>query len=78
MEACVRMIDLPVTVQGFTAVDEDGFFSIYINSRLSKCEQEKALMHEYNHILANDVYNNIPIEDAESNAELFILPERDS
>lgn len=68
MEICIRLTDLPVTVPGFSATDADGFISIYINARLSKEEQLKALVHELKHITSNDFYNDSPIEEVERNA----------
>ena len=65
MEICVRITDLPVTIPGFSAADEDGFISIYINARLSREEQLNAFLHELKHYVSNDIYNDLSIEDVE-------------
>lgn len=45
-----RLIDIPVEIRGFTLTDNDGNYNIYINARLSQAGQEKAYVHEINHI----------------------------
>lgn len=54
MEYCVRYIDLPCSVNGVTVPDVDGFYNIYINSRLSLEKQAQALKHELTHIARDD------------------------
>ena len=50
-------------------MDENCFYSIYINSNLSPEKQRKVLNHELRHILNNDFYNNKPIYDIEYNKD---------
>ena len=64
-EFSIRLMDLPHTVKGFVALDEDGFANIYINSRLSREEQRKAARHEINHLQNNDFYNDADIASVE-------------
>lgn len=54
---CVRLIDLDPTVRGVTAMDNDSFASVYINSRHSYDRQRKAFIHEIEHILHDDFDN---------------------
>ena len=52
----MRYINLPCSVRGLTVMDNEGFYNIYINARLSFEHQKKALMHELEHIIRNDFY----------------------
>lgn len=68
-EYIVRLIELPYKVNGLTVCDENGFYNIYINSRLSLELQNKAYKHELSHIAEDDFYNDKPIELCEALAE---------
>lgn len=57
----VRYIPLPWSVGGFVSEDADGFYNIYINSRLSMGQQAQALKHELEHIANEDIDSNVPI-----------------
>lgn len=61
----VREIEMPYSIKGAVTPNEDGTFSIYINSRLSEDQKRKALKHEEDHILEDDFYNEKPIEEIE-------------
>lgn len=62
----VRVIPFPVyTIGGMVTPNDDGTFSIYINSRLSLQRQKEALDHELDHIRNNDFYNGKPIQEIE-------------
>lgn len=65
MDYCIRYIALPVTVKGVTAMDSDGFYNIYINSRLSYEEQKKAIAHEMEHIARGDFFSFDTLEEVE-------------
>lgn len=58
-------MDLPHSVKAFVAMDDDGFYNIYINSKLSREEQRRAAAHELNHIALDDFYNNKDIRTVE-------------
>lgn len=63
----VRIVPLPVGINGFTAIDYDGIYNIYINDRISYCMQLDAYKHEVQHILHGDFENSkniIKIETA--------------
>ena len=51
---CVRLIDLDTHVRGVTAVDENGFASVYINARQAQPAQCAAFLHELEHIKRDD------------------------
>ena len=61
----VYMIPMYGDVEGCVTMDENCFYSIYINSNLSVEKQRKVLEHELRHIINNDFYNNKPITDIE-------------
>ena len=62
----VRLVDLPSKVDGMVSVDDDGFYNIYLNARLTRERQRKALRHELDHIAEDDLYNTRPIEVVEN------------
>lgn len=64
-EYVVRLIDLPCAVKAMTALDDEGFPNIYINSKLSQEAQYKALKHELNHLDRDDFYNDLDIRTVE-------------
>ena len=68
-EYCIRQMDMPCTVKGFVALDEDGFSNIYVNSRLSQEEQYKAAVHELRHVAKDDFYNDDSIRGVENDGE---------
>ena len=65
-EVVVRYINLPMTVRGITAVDEDGNYNVYINSKLSSDRQRIALEHEMTHVNRGDFQSFDDIEDIEN------------
>lgn len=52
----VRQFPMPATVRGFVAPNDDGTFSIYINSNLDAMQQRKTLEHELKHIKKDHFY----------------------
>ena len=65
----VRLIDLEVNVGGLIAVDEEGFVNIYLNARLSREAQLKALRHELRHYYRDDLYSDADIREVERLAD---------
>lgn len=61
----VRLIELPCRVGGMVSQDEEGFYNIYINARLSLAGQKRALKHELDHISGDDLNNAKSIMDIE-------------
>ncbi len=49
-----RIVNLPDRVKGYTSVDSDGNYNIYINSGLSLDMQRRTYVHEITHIKRND------------------------
>lgn len=62
----VRLVDLPARVGGMVSVDDEGFYNIYLNARLTRERQRKALRHELDHIAEDDLYNTRSIEAVEN------------
>ncbi|MBQ3146833.1 MAG: hypothetical protein IJB91_03800 [Oscillospiraceae bacterium] len=57
----VRSIPLPEAVKAVVLPNDDGTFDIYINSNLPEEVQQKALVHELEHIRRNHFYNDDPV-----------------
>lgn len=64
----VRLIRLPIRVEGVTVPNSDGTFSIYINSLLSHEKQNEVLEHELRHISAEHFYVDMPVSHMERQA----------
>ena len=69
-DCIVRLLDLPCSVKAVTALDEDGCFNIYLNSKLSREEQQKAIKHELVHVRKDDFCNDTDIHTCEEAAEV--------
>jgi len=65
----VRLIPLPLKVEGVTLPNDDGSFDIYINSRLSPARQQETLAHEMRHIRHEHFYLDMPISRMERQAD---------
>jgi len=57
----VRYIPLPYTIYGVTLPNDNGDFSIYINSNISDQKQKEAVEHEIKHIELDHFYNEDPV-----------------
>lgn len=64
-EYCVRVMDLPCGVRALVSFDAEGFPNIYVNARMSREEQRKAIDHEMRHIRRNDAYSDEGIRAVE-------------
>ena len=64
----VRLIRLPVRVEGVTVPNSDGSFSIYINELLPEEKRREVLEHELRHIRAEHFYVDMPVEHMERQA----------
>ena len=49
-EYFVRLIELPLAVEGVTLPNSDGTFNIFINSALPESRREDVLRHELLHL----------------------------
>lgn len=63
---CIRYVPMPWNTRGVTVEDGNGFYNIYINSRLSAEMQQEAVKHELTHINRNDFDNQKSLQDAEA------------
>ena len=67
-EYIVRVMDLPDGSNGFVVYDDDDFANVYVNARLNRSGQKKALDHEMTHIINDDIHNDDAIHVAEARA----------
>jgi len=70
-EYFVRLVELPLSVEGVTIPNDDGTFDIYINSLLPPDCQEKKLQHEIRHIKRDHFYigKDVALCEAEANGQ---------
>mgnify|MGYP000863675230 CR=1 FL=1 len=54
LETIIEMVDMPVSIKAHTVPNEDGTFTIFINSRLNSEQQKEGYSHEIEHILKDD------------------------
>ena len=64
----VRLLRLPIKVEGVTVPNSDGSFSIYINELLPENKRGEVLEHELRHISAEHFYVDMPVEHMERQA----------
>lgn len=64
----VRLIDLPPAVRGVVRPNDDGSYTIYINSVLSVETRRKVLTHELKHIKKDHLYTDDLIRKIEAEA----------
>ena len=69
IEYYVRVIPLPVRVEGVTLPNSDGSFDIYINARLSPQKQQDTLAHELLHIRGEHFSLDMPLSRMERQAD---------
>lgn len=65
-DVCIRFMDFPCRVNGVTVQDENGFYNVYINARLSLEAQRAAIKHELTHIKREDFYSLDSLSKVES------------
>jgi hypothetical protein len=68
-EVVFRIVELPPRVNAVTVVDENGDFNVYVNARLSYEEQQKAYLHEKQHIRRHHFHSQKPVETCEREAK---------
>lgn len=71
-EIMVRLVEsLPPSVEGFTILDENGDYNIYLNAKLSAEHQRAVYEHEWEHIWGQDFLNhNSEVWELEQNCKL--------
>lgn len=62
----VELVDLPIEVNALTAVDPSGYATVFLNARLSRDGQRRALKHELRHIYRNDFDSKADIRTVEA------------
>ena len=65
----IRLVPLPIKVEGVTLPNDDGSFDVYINSRLSPARQQETLEHELRHIRQEHFYLDLDVERMERQAD---------
>ena len=65
----VRLVALPMSVEGVTVPNDDGSFDIYINSQLPEGRRQSVLEHELRHIRLEHFYLDMPVELMERQAD---------
>jgi len=61
----VYYADFPPTVRGVVTPNDDGTFSIFLNSRLSDSQKFLTYLHEVRHIENDDFYNGLSLQQIE-------------
>lgn len=65
----IKFVDFPVcSCGGVILLNEDGTYTILLNSRLSRQQNRDSLIHELNHIKNGDFSRDIPIKQIEAEA----------
>ena len=64
----LRLVELPVRVEGVTLPNSDGSFNIYINSLLSEDKRRQVLAHELRHIEKEHFYLDMSVRQMERQA----------
>lgn len=55
-EIIVRYVDLPTDIHGFTVLDREGDYNMYLNARDSMARRSVTYRHELKHINGDDFY----------------------
>ncbi len=65
----IKIVDFPVcSCGGAILLNDDGTYTILLNSRLSRQQNEASFIHELNHIKNGDFHRDVPIKQIESEA----------
>lgn len=65
----IRLVDFPVcSCGGLVKLNDDGTFTILLNSRLSHQQNINSLRHELSHIYHDDFYRCVTVAMMESEA----------
>lgn len=54
MDVNVMLYDMPGGIRGFTRLNDDGSYTIVLNSRLNHEENKNSFIHEMKHIANGD------------------------
>lgn len=66
----VKFVDFPVcSCGGCVCLNDDGTYTVLINSRLSHQQNLDSMVHEYNHMAHDDFYrDDVPLSVREQEA----------
>ena len=64
----LRLVELPLSVEGVTVPNDDGSFDIYINSLLTEEKRRQVLQHELRHIESEHFYTEMSVAEMERQA----------
>ena len=65
----VHLVDFPVcSAGGIVLLNDDGTYTVLLNSRLSREKNADSLKHEITHIEKDDLYRDDPISQIEAEA----------
>lgn len=68
-DVVIRHVDFPCcTAGGMVMPNDDGTYSVYLNSRLSAAQQLASLHHELRHIAHDDFSRPLDVERLEEEA----------
>ena len=62
----VVLEDLPCSIRGFTKMDNDGDYTIILNSRMSLETQRRTYLHEIEHIEKDDIHSPLTADQIEA------------
>ena len=67
----VKLIDMPYSIHGAIRENEDGSFTVLLNSHDTREKNLKTYLHELNHILRDDLSkdDDIQLIEAQAHAE---------
>lgn len=68
-EVIIRLLDLPYETKGFTAVDSNGDYNLYLNARYNHETQQTAYDHELRHIDGEHFYLDSDVTQDELEAD---------
>lgn len=57
----VILVDMPIGIRAFT-MPKDGFYTIYLNSRYCREQNQISLNHELKHISSGDYEKNYSVD----------------
>lgn len=63
-EIFTRLIKMPSRIKGYTSIDDEGNYNIYLNEKLSVEQQRRTYLHEIAHIQRCD-WDKDSVKDAE-------------
>lgn len=71
----VYYLPLPESIRGSVRLNDDGSYSIYLNSRDTAEEWRRTIRHELEHVRRGHLYSRRPVWQLELEADGIELPE---